>query len=105
MNENWGKYMSAVEKEIGGIDRRMTGKEFYKLLREENGYQPSLFEGKAEYDRMASDQLYDMGIVGNRYLDGNSRNAGSGDYNYVNFSDDLATVLKRNGVPIKKVKK
>ena len=40
------------------------------------------------------------GIKGIRYLDGGSRAAGGGTYNYVIFDDSLIDVLKRYGIPM-----
>ena len=44
--------------------------------------------------------LKESGIPGIRYLDGGSRGAGTGTYNYVLFDDQLPRILERNGVPM-----
>ena len=44
----------------------------------------------------ASKQLQSLGIRGIKYLDGSSRGAGEGDYNYVIFSDDDITITHKN---------
>lgn len=49
----------------------------------------------------ASEALKSQGIPGIRYLDGGSRNAGQGTYNYVVFDDALPTILERNGQKLK----
>ena len=48
-------------------------------------------------DKEASEYLQSLGIPGIRYLDGNSRNAGEGSYNYVTFDPSRINVLERNG--------
>jgi hypothetical protein len=49
-----------------------------------------------------SRQLQQLGIPGIRYLDGGSRGAGQGTYNYVVFPglEDQIKILERNGVPL-----
>ena len=49
-------------------------------------------------DSAASAKLKELGIPGIRYLDGGSRGAGTGTYNYVLFDDKLPRILERNGV-------
>jgi hypothetical protein len=49
----------------------------------------------------AASILRQAGIPGIRYLDGGSRNAGQGTYNYVVFDDTLPTILERNGQKLK----
>lgn len=44
--------------------------------------------------------LLDIGILGIRYLDGNSRDGGEGTHNYVVFDDKLVTIVKKNGRPV-----
>lgn len=46
-----------------------------------------------------SEKLKALGIPGIRYLDGGSRSAGKGSYNFVLFDDNLPRILERNGVP------
>jgi hypothetical protein len=102
INSRWGEYVDDMESDVDGVQRDMTGKEFYDRVVRESGYSPQLFEEKTDYARQASDYLYGLGIAGNRYADGSLRKGKSGDYNYVNFSDALAEVIERNGVPVKK---
>ena len=105
INDRWSSYVEDMESDIDGIQRNISGRDFYEDLVREFGYDQSLFEGKDEYARAVSDFLYEQGIAGNKFSDANLRKGKGGDYNYVNFSDDLATVLERNGVPIKKPKR
>ena len=51
----------------------------------------------------AASKLKAMGVPGVKYLDGFSRSAGQGSYNYVVFPglEDQVKILERNGVPIK----
>lgn len=50
----------------------------------------------------AAQSLQKAGIPGIRYLDGGSRGAGQGSYNYVVFPglEDQVKILERNGVPL-----
>lgn len=51
-------------------------------------------------DKAASEYLASIGVVGNRYLDGQSRNKGEGSYNYVIWDQptlDRIALLERNG--------
>jgi len=50
---------------------------------------------------VVTDLFRQNGIPGIRYLDGGSRNAGQGTYNYVVFDDTLPTILERNGQKLK----
>jgi hypothetical protein len=49
-----------------------------------------------------AEQLRQRGVQGIRYLDGRSRAAGEGSYNYVVFpgNESLLKILERNGVPV-----
>lgn len=47
----------------------------------------------------ATDYLKQQGIPGIRYLDGSSRTAGQGTYNYVLFDDQMPRILEVNGQP------
>ena len=67
-----------------------TGAEIYRALTREQGE-----DGIGQ--TIASQGLLDMGIPGIRYLDGNSRVAGEGSYNYVTFDPSRINVLERNG--------
>lgn len=58
-----------------------------------------LFDGPAQVEK--AKRLRELGIPGIRYLDGGSRNAGQGTYNYVVFDDTLPTILERNGQKLK----
>jgi hypothetical protein len=68
----------------------VTGLEMYKALAKQYG------------DQGASELLASRGIPGIRYLDGGSRGAGQGTYNYVVFPglEDQIKILERNGVPL-----
>ena len=51
----------------------------------------------------AAQNLQKLGIPGIKYLDGGSRDAGTGTSNYVIFpkNEGILTILERNGVPVK----
>lgn len=51
--------------------------------------------GATEYSRNVSEKLKQQGIPGIRYLDGVSRNAGEGSYNYVMFDDAPISIVER----------
>lgn len=55
-------------------------------------------------DELLSADLLKLGVKGIRYLDGLSREAGDGTYNYVAFDPADITVLERNGEPIAKAR-
>lgn len=84
---NQRKVMSAfppaeVEREIAAGLKTITGQELY----EQAGYI------EAGGDRSASEYLLGLGIRGIKYLDGTSRSAGDGSYNYVLFSGEDAQI-------------
>lgn len=72
-----------VFKEAGGS---LSGGNLIK--RGEKNYSPEL----------TSKTLSEIGIPGIRYLDGGSRGAGDGSYNYVVFDDQIPRILERNGI-------
>jgi len=55
--------------------------------------------GNWDKQSVASDQLFNAGIPGIRYLDGGSRGTGAGTSNYVVFpgNEDILKILERNG--------
>ena len=55
--------------------------------------------GRDVVPTLGEGRLRQAGIPGIRYLDGMSRNAGQGSYNYVLFDDQLPRILEINGVP------
>lgn len=58
---------------------------------------------KHHSDKAASEYLASIGIVGNRYLDGGSRNKGEGSFNYVIWDQktlDKIALLERNGAKL-----
>lgn len=71
------------------IPRRISGRAFYAAISVDTGS-----------DKAASEYLASLGIVGNRYLDGQSRKDGEGSYNYVIWDQptlDKIAMLERNG--------
>jgi len=46
-------------------------------------------------DKAASERLHSIGIRGIKYLDGSSRSAGDGDYNYVIFDDADVSIMAK----------
>ena len=72
----------------GDLDKR-SGHEIYRAIADELGS-----------DKAASDYLTNGNVLGIRYLDGQSRDDGTGTYNYVMFDDKGIKLLERNGNPI-----
>lgn len=79
------------------LSSRMTGEQLYKHLKANPSHFDGLLSGSALTqahiypDQGASMFLSALGIKGIKYLDGDSRNAGEGSYNYVIFTgDDVA---------------
>jgi hypothetical protein len=73
----------------------LTGADIYHGLAEDKW--PSgapKFSGQGAAPQ-ASGKLLAAGIPGIKYLDGSSRAAGQGSYNYVSFSDELPKILKQ----------
>ncbi|MFZ5699673.1 MAG: hypothetical protein ACOY9J_13350 [Pseudomonadota bacterium] len=92
------------------LDRRnadweeLTGQELYKLVQKalvddalvpnrESEAEQAQIDGRT--DKAASLLLADDGIKGIKYLDGTSRGAGDGSYNYVIFSGDDAVIRRQ----------
>lgn len=67
----------------------------------------NLYDGRntTQYPNQAafSEKLNQLGIPGIRYLDGGSRGAGEGSYNYVIFDDKIPKIKERNGNPLSKL--
>ncbi|HUW99734.1 MAG TPA: hypothetical protein VMY35_02045, partial [Phycisphaerae bacterium] len=75
----------------------MTGADIYHGLSEDKW--PSgapKFSGQGAAPQ-ASARLREAGIPGIRYLDGSSRAAGAGSYNYVTFDDELPKIISIEG--------
>ncbi len=86
----FGLSQKDVDRLIGGQDvSALTGAQVYQRIAAEQGGFPQ-----------ASKMMNDLGIPGIRYLDGMSRDGGSGTYNYVMFDDKGIKLLERNGKPI-----
>ena len=102
---DWDKPMSEQPKVVQENLREMVedySKDFPRAADEINGGEiysefvdrMNLQEGQ---EGIASKSLYDIGIKGIRYLDGNSRADGEGTSNYVVFNDADITITEENG--------
>ena len=107
---DWDRPLSEQTKEVQAILRAdpmfkklSSGKkqslgDWYGVL---TGYYAQNKTGNTETaQKPASEYLASLGIVGNRYLDGQSRNDGKGTYNYVIWDQptlDKIALLERNG--------
>jgi hypothetical protein len=96
--------ISKVESELRKWNQ--TGEQAYRRLSDQMGNTDDFTarfygRGTGDYDKQASQRLAELGIPGIKYLDGTSRRAGEGTRNFVVFSDDVVTPLKRNNEPIK----
>lgn len=72
---------TAAKREIALSEKELTGEALYNWI----AYHPTAT--RAPGDRQASIYLNSIGISGIKYLDGQSRNAGEGSFNYVVFND------------------
>ncbi len=63
---------------------------------------PPMLYGKQLRDAslLAAQDLKSKGIVGVKYLDGFSRDAGDGTHNYAIWDDSVLEILKRYGIPV-----
>lgn len=78
----------------------ISGLEMYDMLAG-GGRQSSGREAESAM-RKASQALFSVGIVGIRYLDGNSRDGGSGTYNYVIFDESVIRIVAENDQPVER---
>jgi hypothetical protein len=79
-SEDIRKILEVTRRNV--VDPNTKGEEFYANLTEQHGS-----------DKAASEYLNSLGIKGIKYLDGTSRGAGEGSYNYVIFDDDAIEIL------------
>jgi hypothetical protein len=75
------------------VHNRLRGADWYYVLSKKLGS-----------DQAASEYLQSIGIPGHRYLTGESRGKGVGDYNYVLYDPEAVRVLERDGLPIESMK-
>ena len=81
------------------VPKDPSGDWLYKAFGPQGGLDK--WDGGSSVAGLASKALREKGIKGIRYLDGNSRGAGEGTYNYVFFDDKDALIHTRDGEPIK----
>lgn len=88
---------SAAMQRFGSGSTGTSGQNLYEELAKEFKWQ-----GSKNPSADAAEFLRQQGIPGIRYLDGKSRAAGEGSYNYVVFpgNENLLKILERNGVPV-----
>ncbi len=79
-SEDIRKILEVTRRNV--VDPNTKGKDFYADLTEQHGS-----------DKAASEYLNSLGIKGIKYLDGTSRGAGEGSYNYVIFDDAAVEIL------------
>lgn len=79
-----------------------TGGDAYAAIRDRSPIPGSDMGGLIEPDygssAVAAQALRDAGVPGLRYLDGNSRGLAGGSHNYVTFSDDIVSILRKYGL-------
>lgn len=80
---------SLYTKSLNFLDGSMNGSEIYSSLTS-SGLSP----------QEASEYLNSIGIKGIKYLDGYSRQQGSGNYNFVVFDESLIQIVEENGNPV-----
>jgi hypothetical protein len=84
-------HVQAIASTLEGA-LELTGRQVYHELAEQLGNNP-LAGGEWHSDKAASEYLNSIGIKGIKYLDGTSRAAGEGSYNYVIFDDNAIEIL------------
>jgi len=100
---DWDKPLSEQSEKVkAAIDRvplQKYDKSVYKDPRAIDIYSwsdPNPYGGSAD-SKASAEALLKAGIQGIRYLDGNSRDGGSGTSNYVIFDENLVKILEENG--------
>jgi hypothetical protein len=73
----------------------MSGEDAYRALENKSGQTTLL---KRDQPASAYEALRDAGIPGIKYLDAGSRGKGDGTRNFVTFSDDIISILKKYGL-------
>ena len=102
VQQNIYNKLTDIGIEKGIVNHILNNKTGQELMNELAGRMsvrnPSPIPGSAQ----ASNLLKEAGIPGIRYLDGGSRGAGQGSYNYVVFPglEDKVKILERNGQPV-----
>jgi len=97
---DWDKPLSEQSEKVrailvaAGLDGK-DGRSIYISAGAHRGFGKQILGGKE-----ASEHLASLGIPGIRYLDGNSRDGGSGTSNYVIFDESLVKILEENGKPV-----
>jgi ribosomal protein S18 acetylase RimI-like enzyme len=87
-----------VPKEIADVflsNAEAKGGSLYALISDSFGE-----SAQGTPEKRASEALLAAGIPGIRYLDGMSRGAGAGTYNYVVFDENLIKILDKNDKPV-----
>jgi hypothetical protein len=93
-----GDFVEQMEDRLNAYFDEWTGAELYKVLSRyaSEGALPGQDDTSGNFDQDVSLYLHSKGINGIKYLDGVSRTAGKGSYNYVIFDDAAANVVKPN---------
>ncbi|MFC6747099.1 hypothetical protein ACFQFG_22730 [Methylobacterium persicinum] len=106
---NWDALLAAqprVRDLAGDMGARLrsdaTGGDAYAAIRDRSPIPGSDMGGLIEPDfgssAAAALRLREAGVPGIQYLDGGSRLAGDGSRNYVTFSDDIVSILRKYGL-------
>lgn len=107
----WDRPLSEQPQAVrNAIERAMEDKtldDYSRTVLKKGGVGAAMYEALRVDDNLGatpeatSRYLHSIGIPGIRYLDGQSRDGGSGTYNYVMFDDKGIKLLERNGKPIR----
>jgi len=103
LSEQSEKVKAALESEFsgdwndikrkGGEWRSLTGEQLYNSFAVERA--DDKIAGDTAGDKAASEYLHSLGIRGIKYLDGSSRSAGEGSFNYVIFNDSDVSITAK----------
>ena len=94
---------NALSMQDMGLFSKSTGAQAYRELADRLGKTirpvPLSADGTMmPTEQIASNALFEAGIPGIKYLDGNSRNSGAGSTNYVIFDDSMIKILEKYGI-------
>jgi len=94
---------NALSMQDMGLFSKSTGAQAYRELADRLGKTirpvPLSADGTMmPTEQIASQALFEAGIPGIKYLDGNSRNSGAGSTNYVIFDDSMIKILEKYGI-------
>lgn len=98
---DWDKPLSEQSEKVKAALRDVLGGRDFKTMTDKPGMDVlGTLKLRGNSDMQVSAILAAVGIPGIKYLDGNSRDGGSGTHNYVIFDESLVKILEENGQPV-----